>query len=449
MYNLLKLQNEHWEKANISQSGIKRTLMGPLFQEKDKNNITVLKGARQTGKSFLFKMIISKLIKNGVNPHHIYYINFDDTSLRDKTNENLDVFKNFILNEIKQHQGSKLYFFIDEFQKVKNITDLIKILFESTNHVKFYLSGSSSLVISEKISESLLGRTSEYILNTLSFKELIDCKYQLPTINLEQLLNDPQRIIKKFNLYKEDIIHEFKQFMLYGGYPKLTETNNRLEKIKILKDNIDNYINKDILGELKIERINEYKKLMQYLSSTTGSLLNMNNMGNDLGLSFVTTKKYLNILSNTYITNLLSPYSSNVINTIKKANKNYFLDSGLRNVLAEEYEQESLSMGQVLENLLWLKLYQYNNYSKLFLGNIFYLRTSNNSEIDFVYKYQKKLYLFESKIKFGINKSYINLAHKLNVDKVYIITLNSQNKSVIKNGIKIIEIPIYLLWLAE
>jgi len=249
------------KKANISQSGIKRTLMGPLFQEKDKNNITVLKGARQTGKSFLFKMIISKLIKNGVNPHHIYYINFDDTSLRDKTNENLDVFKNFILNEIKQHQGSKLYFFIDEFQKVKNITDLIKILFESTNHVKFYLSGSSSLVISEKISESLLGRTSEYILNTLSFKELIDCKYQLPTINLEQLLNDPQRIIKKFNLYKEDIIHEFKQFMLYGGYPKLTETNNRLEKIKILKDNIDNYINKDILGELKIERINEYKKL--------------------------------------------------------------------------------------------------------------------------------------------------------------------------------------------
>jgi len=74
----------------------------------------------------------------------------------------------------------------------------------------------------KKIRESLAGRFFEFKINQLSFKEFLRFK------NIE---------IKNIQLYKEELVRAFKEYLLCNGFPEIVDWAEKLI-IKYVKENI-------------------------------------------------------------------------------------------------------------------------------------------------------------------------------------------------------------------
>jgi len=122
----------------------------------DKKAVVIL-GARQTGKT--------TFIENLLSGSEYLLIDCDDP-----VNQNL--LENANTETLKRIIGSHNTVFIDEAQRVNNIGLLIKIIIDRIRHIKIFVSGSSSLDISNLVNEPLTGRKWEYYLYPLSWNEM-------------------------------------------------------------------------------------------------------------------------------------------------------------------------------------------------------------------------------------------------------------------------------------
>jgi hypothetical protein len=73
-----------------------------------------------------------------------------------------------------QYSGSGiLYLFLDEFQKVKHIDTILKLIYDELPWVKVVASGSNSIEINQHIRESFAGRKRVYTMYPLDFDEFL------------------------------------------------------------------------------------------------------------------------------------------------------------------------------------------------------------------------------------------------------------------------------------
>lgn len=77
---------------------------------------------------------------------------------------------------------------------------------------------------------------------------------------------------------------------------------------------------------------------------------------------------------------VLKPYFSNITTELKKNPKVYFVDTGLRNYIINNFNEPGLRPdgGKLVENVVLSELYQKNN------NLIKYWRTAGRAEVDFV-----------------------------------------------------------------
>jgi len=149
---------------------VKRHLFSILV-ERLNNKIIIIRGPRRSGKTYLLSQIKQYLLDSKkVNPQQIIVYNGDDDSDKLLWEEKHRQELNRLFSESKSFQ---LYVFFDEFQKVKKLSEKIKLIVDSdvSKKIKFFLTGSSTLSISQKTSESLLGRAETYNLFPFSFTE--------------------------------------------------------------------------------------------------------------------------------------------------------------------------------------------------------------------------------------------------------------------------------------
>ncbi len=102
--------------------------------------------------------------------------------------------------------------FIDEIQRKENAGLFLKGLYDQDLPWKFVVSGSGSIELKEKISESLAGRKRMFELSTVSFGEFLDFKtgYRYTDKLREFFRSEPT---------KTDQL--FREYLMYGGYPRV------------------------------------------------------------------------------------------------------------------------------------------------------------------------------------------------------------------------------------
>ena len=126
-----------------------RSLFSQIKEDlSDSGKIVILYGARQTGKTTLSNDILNEFDKEKilrVNADQLKYI--DILSSRDV--RRLSLFT----------EGSDILF-IDEAQRISDISINLKILHDNLPHLKLLVTGSSSFDLANKIKEPLTGRTS-------------------------------------------------------------------------------------------------------------------------------------------------------------------------------------------------------------------------------------------------------------------------------------------------
>jgi len=403
----------------MAKTLISREILPQVLGHLKKSEITLIVGARQTGKTVLLGMIRDWLQKMKVPPERIFYFN-------------LDIFKDleFFQDQAKfiewlkeKTQKGKIYVLVDEAQRVPECPRFFKGVYDSGLNVKLILTGSSSLELKARLKESLVGRKRIFHLFSFSFLEFLEAKEK----ELAQRLKKDQKL--SF-LSKKRLIELFKEYALWGGYPRVVLARSKEEKLNILAEIYTSYIEKEIVGFLAIRNRLAFSNLVKLLAGQTGSLVNIAELSSSLKIDRHTIQSYLKALEETFIVSSLSPFFKNPRQEIIKQNKIYFLDGGLRNYAIENFKdfEKRLDKGQVLENALFKELF-------LRLGpfqKIRFWRTKQKAEIDFIILGKEEVIPVE--IKSSLKKPQLSLGlqnflKKYQPKRAFVLNLSLEEKT--------------------
>jgi predicted AAA+ superfamily ATPase len=320
-------------------------------------HITVLTGMRRTGKTTAIKYLMEELESGNK-----LYLDFERLDNRDLFSQ-----RNYesIANSLEQaglNLKEKAYLFLDEIQLVKNTPSVLKYLYDHYK-IKFIVTGSSSYYLKNLFSESLSGRKKIFELYPLDFSEFLDFK--------RVAHKDVDFFDKKFNSFEfERLNGYYEEFINFGGFPEVVLMKKIEDKKDLLFDILDSYIKIDISALSDFRNLDNAQKLLKMLSQRVGTRLDYSKMARLSGMSRETVKNYIDFFEQTYILARVSVFSKNPDREIVKAQKLYFSDNGLLDILSE------ISSGSKFENAVFNQLRHH--------GSIQYYATRSGMEIDFV-----------------------------------------------------------------
>jgi predicted AAA+ superfamily ATPase len=346
----------------------------------DRKEAVLIRGMRRVGKTTLLQLIKKELIaEKNISEKNIYFFDLEDLDLRDDFNQSP---KNLLKYLENIGDKKKKYVFIDEIQYLDNPSNFLKILVDHYPELKIFTTGSSSLEIKKKIQDSLVGRVMYFQLYPLNFSEFLLFKEE---IILKENLTDNQK--KKFDLLLEE-------FLIYGGMPEIVLENNIKIKKQLLKNYLNLYITKDIKNLTEIKNLSTFNKLAKILASQVGNVLNKSDLANRLDANLKTIERYFDILKHTFLVISLPPYFSNTVSQLIKSKKLFFYDLGLRNALLGDFTAMEFrnNNGAIFENFILLELL-----AKFAMEDIFFYRTQQGTEIDFVINSEKAKMTVEAK----------------------------------------------------
>jgi hypothetical protein len=189
---------------------------------------------------------------------------------------------------------------LDEIQKAPEMLSYLQeILDDPSDSRQFVLTGSNNLLLYEKISQSLAGRTRIIELFPLQRTEL------------------PQPE-KTDDIYKA---------LYFGGYPRIFD--QRLNPTEWLEDYYRTYVERDVRLLLNVGDLNAFDRFVRLCAGRVGQLINYDSLAADAGISQPTAKAWLSVLQASYICFLLEPHYRNFNKRIIKSPKLYFMDTGL------------------------------------------------------------------------------------------------------------------------
>ncbi|MCX6717418.1 MAG: ATP-binding protein, partial [Candidatus Taylorbacteria bacterium] len=280
--------------------------------------VTIIYGARRVGKTVLLDQI-----KQSLGNNRTISFNGDTQESINALNTNSEI---KLTTLVKDHD----VIFIDEAQKIPNITLAIKIIIDKFPQKKIIVTGSSSLQLVSGAKENLTGRNYSYNLYPLSTTEL---GQDLEKYKISGLLEDQ---------------------LVFGGYPFIYHLATKEEREKYLAQIVEDYLFKDVLLLEQLYYPESFKKLAVLLAFQIGNEVSVNELSNNLGISVKTVARYLDLLEKSFVIFHLDAYSTNLRNEINKNKKYYFYDLGIRNALVEQFQPISgrVDVGHLWENFL-------------------------------------------------------------------------------------------------
>ncbi|MDM8552619.1 ATP-binding protein [Desulfobacterales bacterium HSG2] len=390
---------------------IRRDIFEDMLRDLDKKPVTIVIGSRQVGKTFLMKKLIKRLISGkGVDPRQVFYFNFDALNLIDLIENDRD-FLDFITHY--GVPGKKSYVFLDEAQRIPEAGLIIKRYYDLDLNMKFVVSGSSSLEIRSQVRETLAGRKRLFELYPVSFREFLS--FRKPDAH------DDLSVIMKFESDRYESLMQ--EFLLFGGYPGVVTTDGTEDKIRLLREIYNAYMQKDISDFLKIEDVPGFNRLVHFAASQTGGLCKISEISKNIRISRHFVEKYLFTLEQTYIISFLRPYFVNLGKAIIKTPKLYFCDTGIRNSVFSQFEplKNRADAGILVENFVYSELIKYVD-----KDHLWFYRTTGGSEVDFLFVRGNRVVPIECKYSSGrqkiVPRILTSLSKSAELEKAVVIT---------------------------
>lgn len=320
----------------------------------DANVIKLITGPRRAGKSVYALQILS-----GKN---YAYLNFDDTQLLGAFNEDA------VMQALAEVYPGYDYLLLDEVQNLDSWDAWVSKLYR--RGVNLVITGSNANLLSSEMSTLLTGRYVEIEILPFSMKETLE--YKEAPINAE--LPDE----------KAKLFIEMDDYLKKGGYPEIVK--NRDIEQAYLSALFDSIILKDVAQRHKIRKISELYDLADYLISNYSNPLSYNEIADELSLGSVTTvKKFCGYLAEPYLFFYLPRYNNKLKEMKKAPRKVYVIDNGF--IYTRSFELSS-NNGRQLENMVFIELLR-RGYD--LEKSLFYYRTSNDKEVDFVTRDGRKV----------------------------------------------------------
>lgn len=405
-----------------------RQIYSSLKDQVENKKITILIGPRQVGKTMLMKQLNHDLQEK----YKCMYLDLDIYSQYEKVSSYENLINTLTLNGYKKDSNRKFILFLDEFQKYRNVSNIIKNVVDHHPNIKIFASGSSSLEINDNIQESLAGRKRVVHIYPLSFEEFLHFKQKDDLI--EQLQKVADIASDSLPSLMPELFQQLEEFLIFGGYPEVTLSPQN-EKKEVLESIFDLYVKKDLVDFLNINKIKNAKTLINHLALNHGQEINYNKLGQIASLDSKTSKNYLEILRETFLITILSPWYTNKNKELTKTPKIYFIDNGIRNYFINNFNETKLRNDTpfLFESFVISELLK-KGFS---FRNIKFWRSKNRQEVDLILDKGTIVKPVEIKYKNNIKKSdFSGLTNFLNhyPENKHGYLINPQsNKQVLEN----------------
>lgn len=322
-------------------------------------------GPRQSGKTTLVQYVFPK------KP----YANLEDPDIRSLAVTDPRGF-------LEQYPEGAI---LDEIQRTPQLLSYIQTIVDKKDRKgHFILTGSHQLELQQAISQSLAGRTALLTLLPMSIDELLKSEIDL---SLDDLL--------------------FK-----GGYPRIYK--DHLDPTKAYRNYFQTYIERDLRLLINVKDLTQFERFIRICAGRVGQLLNLEEIGNEVGIASHTVKHWISILEASFIVFRLQPYFDNFGKRIIKAPKLFFTDVGLATYLLGIENKLQVSRdplrGHLVENLIVLELMKWRLNHGLD-PQLYYYRDVQKNEVDVIFKSGTYLIPIEIKSSKTYNNEFLKTLH--------------------------------------
>jgi predicted AAA+ superfamily ATPase len=339
---------------------IRRAITEKLISISNQYQVVLLTGPRQSGKTTLVRSLFSDLP----------YVTLEDPDIRQ-----------FALSDPRGFLGNYPSGAIfDEVQNSPDILSYIQGIVDERRNVRFILTGSSNLLLMEKVSQSLAGRCAILQLLPFSFEEL-----------------DPKAE------------PSYENWLFKGFYPRIFDRN--LFPQDFYSSYIQTYIEKDVRQLRNLGNLDTFVVFLQLCAGRVGQLVNFASLAADAGVSLNTAKAWLSILEGSFVVYRLQPYFENFNKRLVKTPKLYFYDTGvacsLLGIRDAEQLQSHYLRGGLFENMVINEVIKFN-LNRGISNRPYFWQDNHGKEIDCLLTEGKKVLPIEIKSGKTVSSSYFD-----------------------------------------
>lgn len=340
-----------------------RHLAPTLIEALSDTPVVFLNGARQTGKSTLVQQLAA-------GPHPARYVTLDDLDV-------LSAAKNDPQGFLAGFDGPVI---LDEAQRAPELFLPLKAEVDRRRQPgRYLLTGSASVLLLPKLSESLVGRMEILTLWPLSQGEIEGRKEGF----IDTLFDMGAHLPALKPLSRQELWGRIAQ----GGYPEPLGRKQAARRQAWVKSYISTLLDRDVRDLAHIEGLTQFPKLVRLLASRTATLLNFSDLSRTMAIPQSTLKRYLSLLETTFLTRRVPPWSGNLGKRLVKAPKLFLNDAGLAADLlgadASRLGEDLTWSGPLLETFVVTELIKQAGWSET-KPHIHHFRTQAGQEVDCV-----------------------------------------------------------------
>lgn len=307
--------------------------------------IKLITGPRRVGKS-----VFALLMLQGKN---FAYLNFDDNQLLEKWDEDL------AMSALDDVYSGYDFMLLDEIQNLPDWDLWVSKLYRRGKNM--IITGSNARMLSSEMATVLTGRYLQIEMLPFSLDETMRWKNVSP--------NREEQAAQAITLADD--------YMRNGGYPETIPARGITRSY--LSTLFDSILLKDVAKRHKVRNMTDLYNLATYLLSNFCNPVSANELAGELGMSSVaTTKKFCNYLNEPYLFFYLPRFNNKLKMMNKAPKKVYVVDNGFVQSTAFNLRE---NLGRLLENQVFVELLRRGYIPG---QTLFYYRTRNHKEIDFV-----------------------------------------------------------------
>ncbi len=368
-----------------------------------KNKSFFLFGARSTGKTTLIKAQLPKA--------KIY--DLLDSEIFSTLLKRPKVIEEQLLDTHKVDQLKNQIIVIDEVQKLPTVLDEVHRLIEKYK-VTFLLTGSSARKIKRGGVNLLAGRAWQAEL--------------FPLITAE---------INNFDLLA---------YLNTGGLPQSYNNSFAAEE---LRSYVSTYLREEVQAEALTRNLSAFASFIDAIALANAREINFDSLASDCGVSPMTLKNYIQILSDTMLGFSLPGFTKTKKRKAISRAKHYLFDIGITNQLYQrgEIKSESELFGNAYEHFIINEVRAWISYSRAY-DNLTYWRSTSMFEVDLLIGQKVAIEIKATKLVQDKHlKGLRSLKEEQLIERYIIVSLDREKKTT-EDGIVIYPWEMFLkdLW---
>ena len=357
-----------------------------LAEALEESPVVLIQGPRQCGKTTLAQIVGSpRGLTAGANPpvgQGAYaYVTFDDDIAR----------RGAETDPMGFIAGLPERAALDEVQRVPGIFTALKLAVDRDRTPgRFLLTGSTNVLQTPNLADSLAGR-----METVRLHPLAQCELAERPDHPEARLEDGRFVGFLDALFEggfetrrsEPLGAELHERIVDGGYPAALARHAGRRRAAWYRDYVEAQMQRDVRDMSRIRALEALPRLMRLTAVQTATLLNVSDLARSFELSLPTVRSYLELLERVFLLERLPPWHSNRLSRLIKTPKLHIGDTGLACALmglnAAGLARDPQRRGALLETFVFQELRRQAAWYDAPL-DFFHFRDKDKAEVDIV-----------------------------------------------------------------